>query len=152
MFVRVKTSPNSRGSSVQIVQSVRRGISVTQKIVRHVGMAYDEDELTLLKILAQSIKEKLEAGGQQFLFKPEEIVNLGKPKRIYNSTDYNVNLGDLFEEQRLVGGIHEAYGKLFDDLGYGKVTSIPSRNKMMAEVFKNIVLARIANPASKRAS
>lgn len=152
MFVRVKTSPNSRGSSVQIVQSVRRGNSVTQKIVRHVGMAYDQDELILLKVLAESIKEKLEAGGQQFLFKPEDIVSLSKPKKIYDPKDYNINLGDLFEEQRLVGGIHEAYGKLFDDLGYAKVMSNPARNKMITEVFKNIVLARIANPASKRAS
>src|SRR5665647_541138 len=152
MFVRVKTSPNSKGQSVQIVQSVRRGSSVTQKIVRHVGMAYDEGELTLLKVLAQSIKEKLEAGGQQFLFKPEDIVSLSKPKKIYDPKDYDINLGDLFEEQRLVGGIHEAYGKLFDDLGYTKVTRNPARNKMITEVFKNIVLARIANPASKRAS
>src|SRR5450830_486572 len=111
MFVRVKTSPNSKGSSVQIVQSVRRGSSVTQKIVRHVGMGYDGDELILLKVLAESIKEKLEAGGQQFLFKPEEIVSLG-PKRKYNAKDYNVNLSDLIEEQRLVGGIHDIYGKL----------------------------------------
>jgi len=152
MFVRVKTSPNSKGQSVQIVQSVRRGSSVTQKIVRHVGMAYDEDELTLLKVLAASIKDKLEAGGQQFLFKPEDIVSLSKPKKIYESKDYDINLSDLFEEQRLVGGIHEAYGKLFDDLGYTKVTRNPARNKMITEVFKNIVLARIANPDSKRAS
>jgi len=152
MFVRIKTSPNSKGRSVQIVQSVRRGSSVVQKIVRHVGMAYDEDELKSLKDLAESIKVKLEAGGQQFLFKPEDIVTLGKPQKIYGPKDYNVNLDDLFEEQRLVRGIHEAYGKLFYDLGYAKVIRNPSRNKMAAEVFKNIVLARIANPASKRAS
>jgi transposase len=115
-------------------------------------MAYDQDEINLLKVLAESIKEKLEAGGQQFLFKPEDIVSLSKPKKIYDMQDYDINLGDLFEEQRLVGGIHEAYGKLFDDLGYTKVMSNPARNKMIGEVFKNIVLARIANPASKRAS
>jgi transposase len=151
MFVRVKTSPNSKGSSVQIVQSVRRGSSVTQKIVRHVGMGYDDDEITSLKVLAQSIKEKLEAGGQQFLFKPEEIVSLG-PKRKYDASDYNVNLGDLFEEQRLVAGIHDIYGKLFNDLIYDKVFKNPARNKMMVRIFRDIVLARIANPASKRAS
>jgi len=152
MFVRVKTSPNSKGKSVQIVQSVRRGSSITQKIVRHVGMAYDEDELKSLKDMADSIRLKLEAGAQQFLFKPEDIVSLLKPQKIYDRSDYNVNLDDLFEEQRLVRGIHEAYGKLFDDLGYAKVIRNPLRNKALTEVFKNIVLARIANPASKRAS
>ena len=152
MFIRVKTSPNSKGQSVQIVQSVRKGDSVTQRIVRHVGMAYDETELESLKLLAESIRSKLAANGQEFLFKPEEVTKLAKSKKIYADCDYIVNVVDLIEEQRLVGGIHEAYGKLFDDLGYAKVTNVPSRNKVMADVFKNIVLARIANPASKRAS
>ena len=152
MFIRVKTSPNSKGQSVQIVQSVRKGDAVTQRIVRHVGMAYDQIELESLKLLAESIRVKLQAHGQQFLFKPEEVTKLTKSKKVYAESDYIVNVADLIEEQRLVAGIHEAYGKLFDELGYIKVTSRPSRNKMMADVFKNIVLARIANPASKRAS
>ena len=56
MFVRVKESPNSKGKSVQIVQSVRKGEHVVQKIVRHVGMAYDASELEKLKLLAESIR------------------------------------------------------------------------------------------------
>ena len=48
MFIRVKTSPNSRGKSVQIVQSIRKGERVTQKIIRHVGMAYDEIKVSLI--------------------------------------------------------------------------------------------------------
>lgn len=152
MYIRVKTSNDNRTTFVQIVQSVRAAGRVTQRIVRHIGVAKDDTELEKLKILAESIRLKLEVRGQQYLFKPEEVTSLKKPGTTYESSDYNVNLANLVEEQRLVAGIHEAYGKLFDDLGYGKVTSIPSRNKMMAEVFKNIVLARIANPASKRAS
>ena len=152
MYIRVKTSNNNRTTFVQIVQSVRAAGRVSQRIVRHIGVAKDDTELEKLKILAESIRLKLEARGQQYLFKPEEVTSLKRPDTTYESSDYNVNLANLVEEQRLVAGIHEAYGKLFDDLGYVKVTSSPSRNKMMAEVFKNIVLARIANPASKRAS
>jgi len=120
--------------------------------VRHIGVAKDEDELEKLKILAQSIKEKLEARGQEYLFKPEEVTSLKKPDILYESDDYNVNLSNLIEEQRLVAGIHEAYGRLFDDLGYTKVISHPSRNKMAADIFNNIVLARIANPGLKKTS
>ncbi|MBE3138240.1 MAG: IS1634 family transposase [Actinobacteria bacterium] len=152
MYIRVKTSNNNRTTFVQIVQSVRAAGRVSQRIVRHIGVAKDDTELEKLKILAESIRLKLEARGQQYLFKPEEVTSLKRPDTTYESSDYNVNLANLVEEQRLVAGIHEAYGKLFDDLGYVKVISSPSRNKMMAEVFKNIVLARIANPASKRAS
>jgi transposase len=152
MFIRVKTSPNSRGKSVQIVQSIRKGERVTQKIIRHVGMAYDEDELEKLKLLAESIRMKLEAGAQQFLFKPEEIVKLGESKKQYKDSDYIVNVKNLVEEQRLISGIHDVYGKLFSNLGYQKVMARPSRNKMAVRIFTDIVLARIANPASKMAS
>jgi len=115
-------------------------------------MAYDDDELEKLKLLAQSIKLKLEAGGQQFLFKPEEIARLGPSGKRYDDCDYMVNVKNLEEEARLISGIHDVYGKLFSDLGYEKVISVPSRNKSRVEVFKNIVLARIANPASKMAT
>ena len=152
MFIRVKTSPNSKGKSVQIVQSIRKGERVTQKIIRHVGMAYDEDELEKLKLLAESIRMKLEAGAQQFLFKPEEIVKLGETKKQYKDSDYIVNVKNLVEEQRLISGIHDVYGKLFGNLGYHKVIARPGRNKMAVRIFTDIVLARIANPASKMAS
>ena len=152
MFIRVKTSPNSVGRSVQIVQSVRKGDKVSQKIVRHVGMAYCQDELKKLKLLAESIRIKLEAGAQQLLFKPEDIVKLGWSSKKYKDSDYIVNVGNLTEEQRLVSGIHDVYGKLFLDLGYDKVIARPSRNKMAVRIFSDIVLARVANPVSKRAS
>lgn len=152
MFVRVKTSPNSAGKSVQIVQSLRKGERVTQRIVRHVGMAYDDDEVKKLKLLAESIKLKLEAGGQQFLFKPEEIVKLSDSGKKYKEQDYIVNVKNLTEEQRLVSGIHDVYGKLFYDLGYDKVIKRPSRNKATVDILKNVVLARIANPISKMAT
>ena len=152
MFVRVKTSPNSAGRSVQIVQSVRKADRVSQKIVRHVGMAYDDDELEKLKLLAESIKLKLKAGGQEFLFKPEEIVKLADSGKKYADRDYIVNVKNLKEEQRLTSGIHEAYGKLFDDLGYDKVLKRSSRNRATVDIFKNIVLARVANPVSKMAT
>ncbi len=75
MFIRVKSSPNSKGRSVQIVD------------------------------------------GQQFLFKPEEITRLAPSKREYGHKDYIVDLHDLFEEQRLIGGFHEVYGALYDQMG-----------------------------------
>ncbi len=151
MFIRVKTSNKGATKYVQIVQSIRKGERVTQKIIRHIGVAYDEDELEKLKLLAESIKIKLEAGNQQFLFKPEEIVKL-KSRRKYADSFYRVNLKNLIEEQRLISGIHEAYGRLFYDLGYEKVIKNPARRKMAVRIFSDIVLARIANPVSKRAS
>jgi len=152
MFVRVKTSNKGATTYVQIVQSIRKADRVTQKIVRHIGVAKDQEELKKLRFLAESIKLKLEAGGQEFIFKPEEIVKLGDSGKKYKDSDYIVNVKNLKEEQRLVSGIHDVYGKLFTDLGYGKVIKRSSRNKATVDIFKNIVLARVANPISKMAT
>ena len=152
MYVRVKTSPNSKGKSVQIVSTTRKGSNVIQKIVRHVGMAYDEGQLEKLKLLAESIKVKLEADCQELLISPEELAKIKIEQDRYSDDDYKVNLKDLREEARVVSGIHDVYGTLFDEAGYSKIFAHPARNIYTANVFKDIVLARIANPASKRAS
>jgi len=153
MFVRIKTTPNSPRKSVQIVQSVRKADRISQKIVRHVGIAHDEQELKQLKDLAESIKIKLEADNQYLLFGPEEIARLRtKETKHEQEEDYKVNLKNLKEEQRLVSGIHDIYGSLFDNLGYKNIIKNPARYKSDIKIFRDIVLAQIANPQSKRAS
>ncbi len=153
MFVRIKATPNSLKKAVQIVESVRRGEKVSQKIIRHIGYAVDEDELSKLKILAESIKIKLEAGSQQLLFSPEELAGF-KSNSADKETDaeYKVNLKELIEEDRTISGIHDVYGALFSQLGYSAVFKNPARQKAMVDAYKHIVLARIANPQSKMAS
>jgi len=155
MFVRIKTTPNSPRKSVQIVTSVRKGTRVIQKIVRHVGVAHDDMELKQLKSLAEAIRIKLEAGDQQLIFSPEQVAEETLRAKERASTelelDYKVNLKNLREEQRVISGIHDVYGTLFDELGYQSILK-GKRNKVSREIFKQIVLARIANPVSKKAS
>ncbi len=158
MFIRVKKTPNSPRSSIQIVESIRVEGKVRQKIVKHVGVANDERELEELKILAESIKRKLELENCLPLFTPEELdkeINRAKKKMDdgqYSDEDYIVNVKNLIEEDRVITGIHDIYGKLFDELNLNSIFAYPSRNKRSIEHFKNIVLARIAKPDSKRAS
>lgn len=161
MFVRVKTTPNSPRKSVQIVASLRRGDKIIQKIVRHVGIAWDDEELEKLKLLAESIRIKLEADGQELLFSPEEIAKTSLDAKKKNeeqkstgkeNQDYQVNLKNVVEEARIVSGIHDVYGGLFDELGYDRVILNPARNEVANRLFRDIVLARLANPLSKRAS
>lgn len=156
MFVRIKQTPNSPRKSVQIVQSVRKGASVSQKIVRHIGIAFDDDELEKLVSLAESIKVKLEAQQQMFLISPEEIARMNMEAKAngdkITEEDYKVDIRNLEEEQRVISGIHDVYGKLFHDMGYDRVIRNPARNKASVRIFEDIVLARIANPSSKRTS
>jgi len=154
MFIRVKTTPNSARKSVQIVESIRKENKISQKIVRHVGIAMDESELLKLKELGEFIKCKIEEERQPKLLKPEEIAK----KVIKAKTEKKdkekimVNVKQLKEEQRSIVGIHEIYGKLYDEIGFEKVLKNPARNKASSGILKDIVLARVANPLSKKGS
>ena len=152
MFVRVKTTPNSPRKSVQIVESVRDGDKIKQRIVRYVGIAMDDQELTKMIELAEHIKSKIEHEHTPTLFSPEEMAKQAiTAKNAKKATDDSliVDLKKLEEEQRSVVGIHEIYGKIYQELGFDSILKKSSTN---SEILKHIVMARIANPCSKRAS
>ena len=158
MFIRVKTTPNSPRKSVQLVESVRDGKKVKQKIVRHVGIAENDFELEKLQELAEFIKCGLEEKRTPKLIKPEELAKLvikaKKEKRLrqIEGKEQMVNIKNLHEEQRTIVGIHEVYGKAYEEIGFEHVLKNPARNKSSNEILKDIVLARVANPKSKRGS
>src|SRR5580704_4938171 len=154
MYIRIKTTPNSPRKSVQIVESVRDGNKVRQKIIRYVGIAMDDDELKRLIDLAEHIKTKLESEGPQLsLLSSEDAAKASiEARKKENNKPLHVNLKELEEEQRVVIGIHEAYGKIYEELGFQYVLSNPSRQEYNTDLLEQMVMARIANPQSKRAS
>ncbi|MCI0501219.1 MAG: IS1634 family transposase, partial [Epsilonproteobacteria bacterium] len=157
--------------SVQIVETKRIGKKVKQTIIKHIGIAFDDKELEELQSLAHSIKVKLELDTQLPIYSPQEIEEKlakyekkgEKKEKIQESStqilddtpnraDYDVNLLDMIEEDRVVKGIHDIFGKLYDELGFGKVLANPARNVSSCNALKEIVLARVATPDSKRGS
>jgi len=160
MFVRVKSTPNSPRKSVQIVHSERINGKVKQKIIKHIGIAYDENELEELKLYANRLKIELELKSQLPLYSVEEIETLEKKAKESkkeqkvkdNREEYEVNLLDLIEEDRVIKGIHDIYGKMYSELGFDKIIANPTRNVSASKALKEIVMARIANPDSKMGS
>ena len=155
MFIRLTKSPNTQKIAIQIVKSIRLNGKVKQKIIRHVGSAIEKDEIEKLKHLGEYIILKIDAveSKQLSLFSPEEILKCIIESRLKNKEkNINVNIDNLREEQRVVVGIHEVYGKIFQEIGFDRVFANPARNVAATEKLFNIVMARIANPDSKRAS
>ena len=155
MFVRVKTTPNSPRKSVQIVSSYRKDGKVKQKIVRHIGIAMDDDELEKLKDLAEIVKAKLEDEIQPKLFKPEEVAKQAIKCRKNNEEENRkliVDLKDLKEESRVTVGIHDIFSDIHKDVGFDKVLPDRKIRSKSSEILKDIILARIARPDSKRSS
>ena len=158
MFVRVKSTPNSPRQSVQIVQSVRIGDKVKQKIVRYVGIAMYDDELAQLKVLAEVVKAKIEARHQSSLFPPETVAKqmieakaakAQAAKAQASKATLNVDLMQMVEEQRVVLGIHEVYGEVYRQLSFDTLLS-QKRYRASHEALFHCVMARIANPPRAR--
>ena len=159
MFIRVNKTPNSPRKSIQIVESIRIGDKVKQKIVHYVGIAMDDAEEQKLKDYAQDLIVKIETkrlneAKQKSLFPvsesemQEHLKNkLGRKKR-KNIEDIlppsQVNLDDIKEQNRIVEGVHEVGNVLYDMLGYNNILQKRDDN-----ILRDLVLARLAFPASK---
>lgn len=153
MFVRVKSTPNSPRRSVQVVESSRTGDRVSQRIVRHIGIALDADEEAKLRAMAQEFIDRavVEQLNADSLFAVESVRRApGRPKRQTLASvapPEEVRLADLSEVARRVEGPHEVLGHLFDFLRFDRV--LDGRGTAM---LRDLVIARVMAPASKRGS
>ena len=152
MFIRRKVSPKTKKTSIQIVESRREGKKVRQHIVRHIGSAEEPDELQALLDLAAFVKEKLEDEKNPSLFDPMTLSEIAALSAGGKATKLGVDLGDIREEKRVVLGIHEVYGRAYRELGFNKAIANPARNRALANTLFQMVMARISQPMSKRAS
>lgn len=153
MFIRTKTTPNSPRQSVQIVEGIRdKNGKVKQRIVHHVGVARDDDELEKLKTYGEELilKIKAERRGPGLFDELLASARPGRPraKRLKDILPPSkVKLDEVVEEQRLIEGIHEIAGGLYDTLGFNEILGRGHKNTL-----KEMVLMRLSHPTSKRAS
>ncbi|OXU13933.1 IS1634 family transposase [Sedimentisphaera salicampi] len=152
MFIRVKKSKNSPKRSVQIVASYRNEKNQPrQRIVRHMGTAFTEEDVTRLKDLAEFEKAKLEAEITPALFKPEQLAEAAiEARKKIDDEPINVNLKDIKEQARITTGIHEVFGSIYHELGFNNL--FDKRKEAARRNLRHITMARLANPVSKRGS
>ena len=159
MFIRVNSTPNSPRKSIQIVESVRTGDKVRQKILHYVGISMDDDTEAKLKLLAEEIIVKLEKARlseQASLFEMnqgelDDAVNkkaAGRKKRKQLADILPpelVSISDIFEEKRLIDGVDDIATTVYDDLGFNELLD----SKRYSAVLKDVVLTRLVQPYSK---
>lgn len=121
MFIRKKKN-NSGSISVQIISKA----GGKYKVVKTIGSSSDEEDLILLLAKAKDELEKIK--GQQNLFVSEKDINIES----YLSALNNSNI-------RVVGP-EIVFGKIYDAIGF---------NKIGEELFRHLVISRLAFPLSK---
>jgi hypothetical protein len=120
----VRTVKTASGAvAVQIVWSSRRG----SRSIEHLGSAHDEGELEALKAAA---RQRLVAGQSELDLGLAAGVSAGGPLEITSSR---------------MGHLWDALCRAYDLVGFGQATGGD-------EVFRQLVLARIIEPTSKRDS
>jgi transposase len=156
MYIRRKKSPNSPRQSIQIVEGFRDATGkVKQRIVRHLGVFVDEIEEAKLVAFAKDLINKIEA--ERRIASPQGVLfdislvapKKGRPPR-KNLTDIlpieDVRLVDIVEDHRVIEGVHEVAGLVYDQMNFGQILS----KKRDAQILKDMTLARMVAPNSKR--
>ena len=150
---------------MQIVNSYRIGDKVKQKILRHVGIAMNDEEEQKLRDLAQDIIAKMlkEEAAQQpqlelFDASKEELSaflkrtaskKAGRPaKKTIKDVipPEQVTLDMIVERERIIEGVHDIGGQVYEELGYHQIL----KKKRDNELLRDLVLTRLVFPVSKR--
>jgi transposase len=150
MFVRTKQQVNGK-VSILIVENVRELGKVRQKTLRHVATVLLSEVARFIE-LAEHIRAEMEVEREQNLLPAStlaEMVIFSRKRSLYDHSSLAVNLRKLREESRIVTGFHEIYGSLYDEIGLSLIFKSCHVSRL---VLKDMVMARLARPCSKRSS
>ena len=152
MFVRTKKFTDR--TVLQIVKSVREGNKVRQKVVRHVGTATSEEQLIQLNRFGQLIIEEMQQAdsAQTHLFTPKQYAELLEQNRNARQQPVpdRVRLKNCREESRIALGLREVMAEMYRLLGWEQL--LGARRIKANRIIQELVMARIAQPLSKRAT
>ena len=153
MFIRRKRIDEAR-TKVRTVRSERIGAKVRQQVLRHVGTAHSDAELEGLEGLAGVIMEELRAAetGAEPLFSAKELGELTDlaHRAAENPEPAGVDISDCRHEGRVQAGVRQAFGAVYSGFGWDRLFG--ARRMSANRIVKELALARIAQPLSKRAT
>lgn len=131
MFVRLKSSKSSRHPSLQIVEGMRVGKTVKQRVVASLGVVNDPKNLQKLLRMAESLIQKIKEQG----ISVEPKVEISK--LLHTSTQYD--------------GFATVVGQLMDLTGFSEVMREAQgrRRFNLEETVELIIVQRLNLPSSK---
>ncbi|MBM3192408.1 MAG: IS1634 family transposase [Chlamydiae bacterium] len=132
MFIRCRSNSAKNKWSIMVCRTIRKGQQVSQEIVKYLGVAHDESEREALIRLA---KVEINARADD----KEELTEDSIPVK------QGALLENMVEVARITEGVHDVFGTIFDKIGLRSLLSAT-----MYERLKDVVICRIASPASKR--
>jgi transposase len=157
MYTRTKTSKNSPYKTVQIVQSfINDKGQPRQRIVKHLGVAFDDEQLRNLLFMAEKLipelelrakEEKLFNAGQLSLY---EFAPLQYEQEIPG--DRIAHIKAMLKKEDVLEGPFEVWSEVFDKLGIDDLLGLSDRGRGSTHALKLCLLAKLTDGGSKRRS
>lgn len=135
-----------------IVESIRDGSTVLQKIVRNIGLAHGPEELKKFREIGETAIVAIENARKPLLsfVDPNEVYH---PARRRKPIGDEVKIKNICEEARITEGPEDIFGEIFDDIDLNNaIDSTSASPNEWNNTLKDVVLARIADPLSKLAT
>jgi transposase len=151
MFIVVKKKSENRWQ-VQVVESVRQGKKVCQKIVRNIGAACTTQEIEDFKKIGEAAIVSIMNARQPVLAFVDPAEFYAPRKRAKSASEDQVRIKNLREEKRINEGIPDIFGKLYEDLGFDKIITDSNKDEEWNAILQAAVLGRISLPDSKLAT
>jgi hypothetical protein len=152
MFIRIKKYAKTGNFYIQIVENTRVDGTTRQRVIKHIGTARNDEEIKALKKVAETIKNEIIAS-RSISNKANELKYGRQFKSLKNvHSNAKTTIATLKEANRQILGIHDVYNYIYDSLNFSSSFANPSRRKHSSRILREIVLARIAKPCSKRSS
>ena len=152
MWVRKLVRKTTRNVCVQIIQNYRdRKGNSRQRVVRTVGSVPPGPMVQNLVRLAEREIVRLQEKKRPSLYPNESRAKRIVQARKAPQGSEALPIADarkLEEVSRICMGFHEAFGTLYDQMGFDRI--MDSRRKMARRLFKQAVLLRLASPGGSK--
>ena len=139
MFVR-RVKRDNNIISVRIVENQRVGKKTIQKNIKIIGQSKKAEEIAILEEAAKSIILSLQKNNP--LLQPKKDSH-------YKEVPDNVQLKHVRKYKKVNCGIFNVFGHVYDEMKLNKLIKSTYKDKQWNDIFKALVLGRIAGPESK---
>lgn len=158
MFVSKKYDKSRGRWQVQILRSVRTAKGPRQKLVRSIGSTRHEEDVEGMVAHGEQVKARLLSETNQVeIFQPKEYDAMvlkmqldRKRSKAEQHRKLGVDLGECCEIARPSIGMRETMGAIYAELGWNRL--LGGRRPAGNRILKEMVLARLSEPVSKRAT
>lgn len=157
MYVRAKSSKLSPRKTVQIVEAfINEYGQRRQRIVQHLGVAADEEQLTQLWSMGEKLIPELERRAKE-----EKIFASGQASLFsMNEDEYQQDIRDdekpelkcLRKSEDVLEGPFEVWGEVFDKLGLEDILGLSDRGRGSTNALKLCLIAKLMEGGSKKRS